>query len=334
VERLVRPGRANGTGRNTRTTDGSDTRAGTPTDPAEVAARAVHLLTAPLRVPMEAGSRLIGPVRAEVRRSVRRSLGVPGEPPARAERVGEAFLPPDGIARRVHGDLSSMVIGGLAALLLQTLHPLAMAGVADHSNYQEDPIGRLRRTAHFVGTTTFGTVEQAQRALEDVREVHRHIHGRAPDGRRYSANDPELLTWVHVAEVSSFLAASERYGPRRFRADERDRYFAETAIIARSLGARWVPETADEVEAYFKRVRPELYAGPQAMEARDFLLRGVARRPNDRAVYTGILAAALAVVPRWARSELHIPAPPFVDDLMVVPLARVFCGALRWTLRP
>ena len=234
----------------------------------------------------------------------------------------------------MHGDLPSMVVGGLAALLLQTLHPLAMAGVADHSNYREDSIGRLRRTANFVGATTFGTVEQATRAIEDVRDVHRHVHGRAPDGRKYSANDPDLLTWVHVAEMSSFLAAAERYGPNRFCADERDRYFQETAVVARSLGARWVPETMDEVQAYFKRIRPELYAGPQAMDARNFLLRGVARKPNDRVVYLGIVAAALEIVPRWARNELGIPALPLVGDVMVVPFARAFCGALRWTLRP
>lgn len=227
-----------------------------------------------------------------------------------------------------------MVVGGLAALLLQTLHPLAMAGVADHSNYREDAIGRLRRTAAFVGATTFGTAEQATQAIDDVREVHRHVHGRAPDGRRYSANDPELLTWVHVAEMSSFLAAAERYGPDHFGPDERDQYFAETAMVARSLGARWVPETTNEVESYFKRIRPELYAGPQAKDARDFLLRGVARKPNDRALYVGIVSAALAVVPRWARTELGIPSSRVVDDVMVVPLARAFCGALRWTLQP
>ncbi len=306
----------------------------TAIDPAEVAVRAAQVFTAPLRVPLAAGARVIAPVRADIRRGIRRSLGVPAEPPPRAAHVGEAFLPPGCVARRVHGDLASMVVGGLAALLLQTLHPLAMAGVADHSNYQEDAIGRLRRTANFVGATTFGTVEQATRAIEDVREVHRHVHGRAPDGRRYSANDPELLTWVHVAEMSSFLAAAERYGPQRFSTDEKDRYFQETAVVARSLGARWVPETVGEVEAYFKRVKPDLYAGPQAIEARDFLLRGVARKPNDRALYVGIVAAALAIVPRWARTELGIPTPPLVEDVMIVPLARAFCGALRWIVRP
>ncbi|HVC13887.1 MAG TPA: oxygenase MpaB family protein [Acidimicrobiales bacterium] len=298
----------------------------------EVLARSARLLSAPLRAPLAVGSRLAGPVRSDLRRSIRRSLGLPGEPPPRAEGTGEAFLPPGAVARRVHGDLPAMVVGGLAALMLQTLHPLAMAGVADHSNYREDPIGRLRRTAAFVGATTFGTVEEANLAIDKVRDVHRHVHGRAPDGRRYAAGDPELLTWVHVAEVFSFLAAAERYGPHRFGPADRDRYFTETAVVARSLGARWVPESAEEVHDYFTSVRPELHAGPQAIEARDFLLHGVARRPKDRAIYLGIVASALAVVPRWARAELGIPAPLLLDELVVVPPARAFCGALRWML--
>lgn len=306
---------------------------GSAPGPTDAALRAAQLLAAPLRVPLSAGARVVAPVRADVRRSIRRSLGVPADPPPRAEHVGEAFLPPGGVARRVHSDLPSMVVGGLAALLLQTLHPLAMAGVADHSNYREDAIRRFRRTASFVGVTTFGSVEQATSAIEQVREVHRHVHGRAPDGRRYSANDPDLLTWVHVAEMSSFLAAAERYGPRRYSDDERDRYFAETAVVARALGARRVPETADEVDAYFEQVRPELHAGEQAIDARDFLLRGVARRPKDRAVYLGIVASALSIVPRWARAELGLPAPPLLDELLVIPPARVFCGAMRWMLQ-
>lgn len=308
----------------------------TPTlgPPWDVARAVGALAAAPLRLPMALGQRVAAPVRADLRRTVRRSFGVPGEPPPRAGTQGEAFLPPGGVARQVHGDLPAMVVGGLAALLLQTLHPLAMAGVADHSNYRENPIGRLRRTASFVGATTFGTVEQAHQAIDEVRQVHRRVHGRAPDGRRYSANDPDLLTWVHVAEVSCFLAAGQRYGPRRLGAVDRDRYFAETAVVARLLGARWAPESAAEVDAYFLRVRPELYAGAQALEARDFLVRGVAKRPHDRAVYACILAAALTVLPRWARAELRIPAPPLVDELVVAPLARSALGALRWTIRP
>jgi len=114
----------------------------------------------------------------------------------------------------VHSDLPSMLIGGISALLLQTLHPLAMAGVAEHSNYQADPLGRLRRTADFVGTTTFGTVREAEKAVQQVRRVHRRVTGVAPDGRPYSADDPELVTFIHAAEVSSFLESARRFGPR------------------------------------------------------------------------------------------------------------------------
>lgn len=297
-------------------------------------ARAV---TVPLSAPLSLAERVLAPAltpaRVELRRQVRRSLGLPGEPPPRAGR-GEPFLPAASVARHVHGDLPSMVIGGLAALLLQSLHPLAMAGVAEHSNYKEDPIGRLRRTASFIGATTFGSVEQAGAAIEEVRKVHRRVHGRAPDGRRYSANDPDLLTWVHIAEVYSFLAASQRYGPCPLAEATQDRYFAETAGVARLLGARWVPESREAVGAYFERMRPELDAGPEALEARDFLLRGVARRPKDRIVHAAIVACALSIMPAWAKSELAIVTVPLADDVVVTPVGRTFCAALRWALRP
>lgn len=321
------------------TTSASDTTAVSETTavsgaPEDIRALVAGLVRLPVRLPLALSGRLLAPARAELGRQVRRSLGVPRQPPRHAQDQGPPFLPADAVARRVHGDLPSMVIGGLAALLLQSLHPLAMAGVAEHSNYKEDPIGRLRRTASFIGATTFGSVERANTAIEEVREVHRRVHGRAPDGRRYSANDPELLTWVHVAEVHSFLAASQRYGPRRLDRAAQDRYFAETAVVARALGARWVPESRDEVDAYLKRVRPELYAGRQALDARDFLLHGVATRPNDRLVYATIVAGALSIVPGWAKSELGILSVPLADDLVVAPVARSFCTALRWTLRP
>jgi uncharacterized protein (DUF2236 family) len=289
-----------------------------------------RLVAKPLQVPLA----LLEPVRRDLRRNVRRSLGVSSDPPVRVSDPADAFLPPGAVARRVHGDLPAMVSGGLAALLLQMLHPLTMAGVAEHSAYREDAIGRLRRTAAFIGATTFGSVDQATEAIERVRRVHDRVHGVAPDGRPYSANDPELLTWVHVAGTYCFLRAARRYGPGRITPADADRYYEETASVARALGADWVPESADETDAYLKRMRPELYAGPQALAARDFLLRGVAKRANDRALYAAVVASSLAVLPPWARSELRIPAPPLVDDLVVTPLARTFCAALRWMVSP
>ncbi len=299
------------------------------TDPLQRAgAIGTQVALAPLRV---LGS-IAEPRRAGIRRDVRRSLGVTAEPEPLAMDSERSFLPPRAVARRVHADLPSMLVGGLSALLLQTLHPLAMAGVAEHSNYEEDAIGRLRRTASFVGSTTYGTVEEAERAIAKVKAVHRPVRGVAPDGRRYAADDPELVTWIHVAEMSSFLHAAQRFGPLRFSRAECDRYYEETAGVALALGAAWVPRSVDEVTAYLARVRPDLYAGPQALVARDFLVRGVGRKPEDRAVHAMFVGAAVSLLAPWARAELGIPNPPLVERLVTVPLGHALCAGLRWAV--
>ena len=252
------------------------------------------MAVAPLRV---VGG-LAAPARSDMARNVRRAIGISERPAPIATDPVHAYLPPGGIARRVHADLPTMLIGGVSALLLQTLHPLAMAGVAEHSNYQEDPLGRLRRTAAFVGTTTFGTVAEAEAAIAQVHRVHRRVKGTAPDGRPYSADDPALVTFIHVAEVSSFLASSRRYGPRPLTPEECDQYYDQVAPVAFALGAEWVPRSAAEVESYLLRMQPELYAGPAgarrpglararcgpaAERARRLLARGRGgrRRPAD-----------------------------------------------------
>jgi uncharacterized protein (DUF2236 family) len=279
---------------------------------------------------------LAAPARDDVARNVRRALGMAGEPPPIATDPEDAYLPPGGVARRVHGDLPVMLIGGVSALLLQMLHPLAMAGVAAHSSYQDDPLGRLRRTASFVAATTFGTHAQAEAAIDQVHRVHRRVRGVAPDGRPYSADDPELVTFIHVAEVASFLASAQRYGSRPLTPEECDRYYEEVAPVALDLGATWVPRSATEVESYLLRLRPELYAGPQARAARDWLLRGVARRPGERAVYSLVVAAAIGVLPGWARRELGLslagPLDLLVDTAAVTPLMRGVSTALRWVV--
>jgi uncharacterized protein (DUF2236 family) len=281
---------------------------------------------------------LAAPARGDMARTVRRAIGVTGERAPIASDPDEAYIPPGGMARRVHADLPVMLIGGVSALLLQTLHPLAMAGVAEHSSYQEDPLGRLRRTASFVGTTTFGTVAEAEAAIDQVHRVHRRVRGIAPDGRPYSADDPELVTFIHVAEVASFLASSQRYGSRPLKPEECDRYYEEVAPVALALGADWAPRSSAEVESYLLRIRPQLYAGPQARAARDWLLRGVARRPGERAVYSLVVAAAVGVLPGWARRELRLsiagPLDLLIDTAAVAPLTRGLSTALRWIVTP
>ncbi len=286
---------------------------------------------APLRVL----SGLANPIRDDIGRGVRRTFGVSEHRPS--ERVSDpeiAYVHPDSIVRVVHSDIGTMMIGGVAALMLQALHPLAMAGVADHSGYENDPIGRLRRTANFVGTTTFGTNDEARAAIRHVQAVHRRVRGVAPDGRPYSADDPELLTWVHAAEMYCFLQATQRFGARRLSRAECDRYYKETAPVAIELGAEWVPSSVNELDAYFLHVRKDLYAGPQALVARDFLLRGVARKPEDKIVYSIIAAAGISLLPRWARSKMKLPTFTLLDAAVVTPAARMLCVGLRWAVPP
>src|SRR5437764_3706501 len=162
---------------------------------------------------------------------------------------------PDSVSWRIHAD-PSMLIGGLRALLVQALHPVAMAGVAQHSDYQDDPWGRLQRTVDYVVTTTFGDTATALAAGARVRAVHTRVRGVDPvTGRPYRADDPDLLLWVHAVEVHSFLAAYRRYGGLLRRADA-DRYLVEMVRAAELVGLdpADVPASTDDLRAYLRRV--------------------------------------------------------------------------------
>lgn len=140
----------------------------------------------------------------------------------------------------------TMYIGGIRALLLQSLHPLAMAGVAGHSGYQDDPWGRLQRTADYVATTTFARKEDVEKMIDHVRRIHEHIKGELPDGRPYAASDLHLWTWVHCAEIESFLTAYQDLSPRPLTPAECDTYVAQTAISAKILGVTNPPHSATD----------------------------------------------------------------------------------------
>lgn len=233
---------------------------------------------------------------------------------------------------RVHSD-ASMFAGGLRALLLQSLHPLAMAGVAEHSDYRADPWGRLQRTADFLAATTFGTAAQASAACERVVSVHRFVRGVAPDGRPYEASDPHLLRWVHICEVDSFLAAHQRYGAARLTKPECNGYVADMAVIARALGVVDPPTDLISLRSRLSWYRPELAVTPAARESARFLLFApvplVARPPY------GLLAAStVALLPWWARRELRLPILPVTETVVVRPAGAALTGVLRWALAP
>ncbi len=219
---------------------------------------------------------------------------------------GERWFTPDDPIWRVHAD-AAMFPGGLAALLLQSLHPLAMAGVAGHSGYKGDPWGRLQRTSHYLAVTTFGTVADAERAIETVRAVHGRVRGVAPDGRSYAASDPHLLRWVHAAEVRSFLSAFQAYAAAPLTPEEADLYVAQTARPATLLGATDLPATVAGLDDLVASYRPELEGTPAAREATRFMLLNPPVPLIARPGYALIAAGGVALLPPWARRALRLP---------------------------
>jgi uncharacterized protein (DUF2236 family) len=275
---------------------------------------------------------------------VRRGLGdrlfarVAGpEGPARRERIhgtpGERWFAEGSPVRRVHGD-ASMFVGGIRALLLQSLHPLAMAGVVDHSGFEGDPWGRLQRTSHFLAVTTFGTAQDAARMTGAVRRVHETVVGTAPDGRPYAASDPHLLRWVHVAEVDSFLTAHQRYGARPLDQAGRDRYVAEVARVAEELGAVDPPRSEADLAAQLAAYRPELEATPAARATARFLLLHPPLPLLARAPYTALSAAAVSLMPWWARRQLLLPYLPVTEAVVVRTAGAAVTRTIRWAMRP
>lgn len=259
------------------------------------------------------------------------------EGPQHRERIhetpGPRWFADDRPVREVHAD-ASMFVGGLTALLLQSLHPLAMAGVAGHSDYRGDPWGRLQRTSYFLAVTTYGPAADAERAVAKVRGIHRRVRGTAADGRAYRASDPRLLEWVHVAEAWSFLAAHTRYGRRTLDQAGRDGYVADQAVVGRKLGVVDPPTTEAELEDRLARFRPELRRTPEAAEAARFLLVKAPLPLPLRPAYGVLAAAAVSLLPTWARRPLRLPRLPVTETALVRPAGDLLVRTIRWAMTP
>ena len=214
-----------------------------------------------------------------------------GEKPV--PRRADGLFGPHSVAWRVHGDVTGMLTGGLAGLMLQMLHPRVLAGVWDHSQFRTDMSGRLRRTARFIARTTYGSREEAEKSIALVRSIHGRVRGVLPDGTPYCANDPDLLAWVHVTETTTFLAGYIRYADPGLPAAARDRYFAEMAQMGEALG-------------YDERTR----------EISRLLLNQAPASPATEPVQALARQAGLDLMPEWARRmhgvQMPWPARPLV----------------------
>lgn len=273
-------------------------------------------------------------VRERIGASLFERVAGPDGPAARArihDTEGPRWFAEGDAIRRVHAD-ASMFLGGLRALLLQSLHPLAMAAVSAHSGYRGDPWGRLQRTSTFLAVTTFGTASDAAKAVRAVRRVHERISGTAPDGRPYRAGDPHLLGWVHAAEVDSFLRAHQRYGARPLDSSGCDAYVAQTARVATELGVLDPPRNTTELAERLAAYRPELRGTPQARDAARFILLRPPIPVLARLPYAVLASGAVAMMPRWSRLPLRLPYLPVTESTAVRLAGHALVRTIRWAL--
>ena len=240
----------------------------------------------------------------------------------------QALFAPDTPIRVVHADVTAMMVGGITALLLQMLHPHALRGVLDHSTFRSDLHGRLRRTARFIAVTTYGHRDEAEKAIARVNAIHRSVKGVLPDGTPYSATDPEVLAWVHLAEATSFLDAHLRYVRPSMPRSDRDRYFAQFAEIARRLHAAPVPTSEDKARAMLRDMRANLEGSADARSVAAEILSPRGRGGAALAVQPLLGGAAVDLLPSFAIDMLGLRRP----TLSALPL-RAGTFAMSKTLR-
>jgi len=231
--------------------------------------------------------------------------GIPEHP------ADDGYFGPASVTWRISTDLSG-VIAGLRSLLTQALHPLAMAGVDQHSGWREDPVGRLAATAAYVSTVTFGERAGAEQVSARVRRIHEHVRGvDTVTGRPYAAGDPALLLWVHAAMVDSVIAASNLFGAG-LSAPDAGRYVAEMATAAELIGVPpgEVPRSVAGLEAYLASVRLELRCTPAASESMAYLLDPPGLDPDIAEIWQDVRDGAIASLPDWARDLYGFDTPP------------------------
>ncbi len=249
-----------------------------------------------------------------------------GEAPVQRQPGG--LFGPQSVAWRVHGDVGSMMVGGIAGLLLQMLHPAVLAGVWDHSNFRADMHGRLKRTARFIATTTYGGRAEAEALIARINRIHERVAGTLPDGTPYSARDPALLAWVHVSEAVSFLDSWIRYGEPRMSATDQDRYFAEMAVVGALLGADPLPRSRAQARALIQDTRPLLRQDERTRDVARLVLRPPGVGSAGEPVQALVMQAGVDLLPGWARQMHGLDVP-----LLTRPLLRAGTFGVARTLR-
>lgn len=272
-------------------------------------------------------------LRDTIAQQVRAQFAEPGaaRPAVTPAPPDQRLLPEGSRSFDVHADVTTMMIGGISSLLLQMLHPKALAGVWDFSNFRQDMGGRLRRTAAFIAVTTYGERDQAEAAIARVRRIHAKVAGHLPSGLPYKADDPELLAFVGVTEALSFLDAWVRYREPLMLVRDQDRYIAEMAHISRLLGADPMPETRREAERFLLAIRPQLKVDSRTREVATLILTAPPPTPAMAPAHRLLLQAGVDLLPPWAR-RMHGLSGAGLRTPLVRAGATSMGAVLRWAL--
>lgn len=269
-----------------------------------------------------------------IRDSIREMIGgTKGPPTAFLEPVGDRGLfGPESMAWEVHADFISMMIGGISSLILQALHPGALAGVWDHSTFREDLKGRLGRTAFFIAATTYGPLEMSETVIAKVNKIHQKVSGIDEFGKPYQATDPKLLAWVHITETSSFLRSYITYKNKDIHQAQEDQYFQEMVLIAKKLGASNMPISKLETMQLIEKYKSELYFGPRAKSIIDLLDHfpaSITAKPFVKL----ITEAGFANLPDWAFDLIQRRKPSYIEKIAIQSAVGLIAKPVRMALK-
>ncbi|MBU3636701.1 oxygenase MpaB family protein [Polynucleobacter sp. es-MAR-4] len=268
-----------------------------------------------------------------IRRSIREMVGGGGPPVAFLEPPGDRGLfGAESIAWKVHADFISMMIGGISSLVLQALHPKALAGVWDHSSFREDLKGRLGRTAFFIAATTYGSQEMADNAISRVNQIHRKVTGFDEFNEPYRADDPNLLAWVHLTETRSFMRSYESYRSETLQSQQKDQYFAEMKMLGEKLGAKNLPNTYLATEQTIKQYIPQLHYGDRAKSI-IALLDHFPSNLSSKPFVKMISRAGFLNLPDWVYPIIDRPIPGRLERLAISSAIRLMAIPVREALK-
>ena len=253
-----------------------------------------------------------------IRKTIREMVGGSGGPPIAflTPKGDRGLFGPESIAWQVHADFISMMIGGISSLVLQALHPQALAGVWDHSSFREDLKGRLGRTAFFIAATTYGPLDMAHGVINKVNGIHQHIHGHDEFGKPYKATDPHLLAWVHLTETLSFLNAYQSYRYPKLSIAQQDQYFKEMKVLGEMMGAKDLPDSLAGTKAAIEQYQSELHYGQRAQSI-IHLLDHFPSNLQSKPFIKLISKAGFQNLPHWAFDILKKPIPSRLEQMVV-----------------